>query len=160
MPKYILGVDPSSTICGVSIVNASDGEVIEFSHHVSNKKLDLGERVWKFAKYLDKFRAKRKIIAVGIEEDSVSRNLNTVRKISYFESVALLKAGQWGATSLLIKPSTARKLTLGKGNGNLKKDQVFDMMSNEYKFTDGKAGLDECDAVVIGIAAQKLYDKK
>ena len=148
----VLGVDPSSTCCGVSIVK--NGSPTHISHFVSNKKLDLGRRIWEFGNYLRSVRAKQKIDLIAVEEVSKSRNLNTVRKIAYFESVALAKAGEWNIPTLLLSPKTARKH--GVGNGSLSKEQTFAIMSKKYDFCEGKYALDECDSLVIALAGYKL----
>ena len=148
---FVVGVDPSSTRSGVALLK--NGEVIWHGHHESDKKLDIGERLYDFGIYLHRKRAKRKITALGVEKDSVNRNMNTVRMLSYFESAALSFAGELGAQTFSFTPNSARKLALGKGNGNLKKQQVYDIMCKEYDLPEyDSGGSDESDAIVIGKA--------
>lgn len=149
----IIGVDPSSSKCGVCFVK--DGKVTDIGFFRSDTKDDLGKRIFDWYRYLRSFKAKRKVDCVAVEEDSVNRNLNTIRKISYFESGALLSAGEWGSKSLLIKPNTARKQALG--NGALKKEEVYEIYRKEFKLRDEKdGGNDQSDAICIGLAANRM----
>ncbi len=149
----IIGIDSSSTKCGVCFVK--DGEVTEVSLFKSNKKDDLGKRLYDWGEYLRRFKAKRKIDCVAVEKDSVNRNLQTIRMLSYFESTALYLAGQWGADTLQLAPSTARKHALG--NGSLTKEQVYEKYKKKYKLRGYKdGGNDQSDAICIGLAAFRM----
>jgi Holliday junction resolvasome RuvABC endonuclease subunit len=149
----ILGIDSSSTQSGVSVVK--DGKVTEVHLFRSNKKDDLGKRLYDWGEFLRSVKAKRKVECVAVEKDSVNRNLNTIRMLSYFESVALTKAGEWGADTLLLQPSTARKHALG--NGGLKKEQVYDKYKKKYKLRPyGDGGNDQSDAICVGLAADRI----
>jgi Holliday junction resolvasome RuvABC endonuclease subunit len=158
MSHIVLGIDPSSTCCGFAVVK--DGEVVEYGHHASNKKNDLGRRIWDFGQFLARVKSKRKFSLVAVEEDSVNRNMNTIRKLAYFESAALSKAGSWGVPTLLLKPNSARKLAFGPGNGNLSKDQVFSILSDRGFEFDDKYGKDESDAITIALAGYEWLKAK
>jgi len=132
-----------------------DGRVTEIHFFKSNKKDDLGRRLYDWGEFLRSIKAKRKIECVAVEKDSVNRNLNTIRMLSYFESVALTKAGEWGAETLLLTPATIRKHALG--NGSLRKEEVYDKYKKKYKlraYADG--GNDQADAIACGLAAHIL----
>lgn len=149
----IIGIDSSSTKSGISFVK--DGKVTEVHLFQSNKKDDLGKRLYDWGEFLRSVKAKRKVNLVAVEKDSVNRNLNTVRMLSYFESIALLKAGEWDADTLLLAPSTARKHALGKGN--IKKEGVYEAYKKQFKLRDFKdGGSDQADAIAIGIAAHRI----
>lgn len=149
---YIFGIDPSSTTCGVAVLK--NGSPLIITHHSVNKKLDWGRRIYEFSEFLQQIKkktAKPRIVAV--EELSISRNLNTTRKICYFESVGLLKAGQWNSETMLIKPNQARKKVIGFVPD---KQETFSIMKGKgYKFCEGEEALDECDALVIALSAHK-----
>lgn len=148
----ILAVDPSSTCCGVALLR--DGVVERVSHWNKNKKLDLGRNLHNYTLFLRRFRAKQQIDWIATEEISHSRNVNTIRKIAYYESQALRLAGEWRAKIMLLKVVQARKLVFG--NGSFSKPWVYNKLSKKYKLPPyEKGGNDESDAIVIGLATWK-----
>lgn len=150
----IIGIDSSSTRCG--IVYLKDEEVQNIELFVSNKKEDIGLRLHNWGVFLQRFKAKRKVDCIAVEKDSVNRNLNTIRMLSYFESVALAKAGEWRADTLLLTPLTARKQALG--SGTFTKEDVYDYYKKRYKITEeyGKGGNDKTDALCVAFAAERI----
>jgi Holliday junction resolvasome RuvABC endonuclease subunit len=86
------------------------------------------------------------------------RNMNTVRKIAYFESVCLYKAGEWNTPSMLIKTSTARKQAWG--NGSLDKPDVYKLVSKLVQLAEPKkGGFDQADSYTIAKGARKLWQQ-
>lgn len=151
----IISIDPSSTCTGVAFLK--NGEVQEFAHWNKNKKASLNANLYDYSLFLRRFRAKRKIDIVASEEVSHSRNVNTIRKIAYFESIGLLLAGEWKAKIMLFKPASHRKLALG--NGNFTKEFCYNKLSKTYRFSAYDAGgNDESDAVSVGLAAWKEFN--
>lgn len=74
--------------------------------------------------------------------------------VSYFEAVPLYLGGMWHVPTRLIEVTSARYKALGKGN--LKKEEVYDMLKFRYnldKYDNG--GSDEADAIIVGLAALK-----
>lgn len=104
---------------------------------------------------------------VCIEQVSVSFNVNTIRKISYFEAVAMIVAASHGTEVIQIKPSQARKIALGKGS--LSKDECYDLIlahvgASNWFWTAPvnaklKGGSDETDALVCALAGPTLIAK-
>lgn len=148
----ILGIDSSSTKSGVAVIK--DGKVTEVSVFYSNKKDDLGKRLYDWGEYLRNTKAKRRIDAIGLEQVSSSRNLNTVRMLAYFEAVVIQKSAEWDTKLFLFKPATARKIALG--NGSITKEQVYDKFKKKYGLLPySNGGNDQSDSIVIALATQK-----
>lgn len=145
----ILAVDASSSCSGVVLFIKKAPVKIE--HHVSNKKDDLGKRLSDFGRFLHVVKGKTRLDYVAILKASMSRNMNTVRMIAYFESVALTKAGEWSTPTYIINDKSARKKALG--NGAFTKEEAYDILKDDYylsKFNEG--GSDESDALTAGFA--------
>lgn len=145
----ILAVDAASTRSGIALF--INGKVHLTAHHNSNKKLLLSERLTEFGRFLNICKSRTKLDYVAILKASMSRNMNTVRMIAYFESVAIAKAGEWNVMPYIINDKSARKR--GLGSGKLTKQEAYDKLKVEYKlpiFKDG--GADEADAITAGLA--------
>lgn len=148
----IISIDPSSTCCGVAFL--SDGEVTSLDHWNKDKKADVNTNLYNYSLFLRRFRAKRKVDWIASEEVSHSRNVNTIRKISYFESIGLLLAGEWKANILLLKVPHIRKVVFG--SGSFSKEWVYNELRKDYKLPPyDKGGNDESDAIAVGLAAWK-----
>ena len=109
-----------------------------------------------FGRYLDKVRAKQKMSAVAIEQPSHTRNVNTIRMLSYFSAVALYKAGEWNVPTFQIKVKEARKLVIQ--SGVVSKEYVYQFYRSKYKLAAyDKGGNDESDSLCIADALYKKY---
>lgn len=81
---------------------------------------------------------------------SVSRNLNTVRVVSYFEGLSLYKGAEWGAQTLSLRPTEIRQQAFGKV---ISKQQVYDKLKKRYKLLPyDEGGNDESDAIAAALA--------
>lgn len=154
--SYILGLDTSSTRTGITLLKGDFPVLIEIFE--SNKKDSLGKRLRDFGKYLQSIKKslpKGSLKAIGVERDSVSRNLNTIRMLSYFEAVVLMKANEWGVPAIQYAPSSARKKALGKGN--IKKEEVYNFYADKYDLLPyEKGGSDQADSLCLAEATK--YD--
>lgn len=146
----VLGADTSSTTSGFALTK--NKKVIELSIWKTDKKKSLHQNLADFQEHLGKFFPVDKVV---IERVSVSQNLNTVRKLAYFEAAAMISAFRWGTDILQLTPSQARKAALGKGN--LKKGQVYDIYSKQYDLLPfKKGGGDQSDALCLSFAGYEL----
>lgn len=149
----VLGVDASSSSAGVAIIE--DGIPVRVDVHKSNKKLDLGVRLYEWGAFLDRFRAKQKIHLVATEKVTKQRNLQTVRMLAYFEAVAMQKAGQWKVPVLQLEVKTIRKHAFG--NGAAGKEQIYQKYAKMIQLSPyDKGGNDMSDACAAGVAGYKL----
>lgn len=147
----IIGIDPSSSKSGVSLIK--NGKITEVSCWFRTKKLDHSQNLKLFGEFLDRFKGRRKIDVVAVEEMSVSRNVTTVRVVSYFEGLALLKAAEWNAKALSLKPSQARKKAFGSDIG---KEKAYKQMKKQFKLLPyDSGGNDMSDAMVLAKAGWK-----
>ena len=87
--------------------------------------------------------------ALAVELVSVTTNMDTVRKIAYFEAAGLLAGSSQGLFVEQVRATTVRKGVLGKGN--LKKKQVHEMIQDRY----GAMSEDEADATVLALWMNK-----
>lgn len=152
----VLGIDASSSSAGAAIIE--DGIPVQVDVHISNKKLDLGERLINWGRFLNVFRAKRKLHLVSVERVGKQRNLNTVRMLAYFEAAAMMKAGEWGVPVLQLSVPTIRKQAMGDGKAT--KAQVYQYFSNVIPVSPWKKGGDDMtDACAVGVAGYILNGK-
>lgn len=150
----ILSCDPSSTISGICILQ--DDQPIYIGHFSSNKKEDIGTRLYNFGEHLQKIKNKNKFDLVVVELMAMARNTGTARILSYFAAIPLLKAGQWNVPTKEIRTTSARKSVLGKGN--LTKLEVYQQLSVQYSLSEyNSGGSDESDALLLGLCAYKEY---
>jgi Holliday junction resolvasome RuvABC endonuclease subunit len=149
----VLGVDASSTSAGVAIIE--DGVPVRVDVHKSNKKLDLGRRLYEWGLFLVQFRARQKIDLVATEKVTKQRNMNTVRMLAYFEAVALQKAGEWNVPTLRLEVKTIRKQAFGHGGAS--KEQIYIKYANILNLSPfEKGGNDMSDACAAGVAGYKI----
>jgi Holliday junction resolvasome RuvABC endonuclease subunit len=152
----VLGVDASSTSAGVAIIE--DGIPVRVDVHKSNKKLDLGRRLYEWGLFLDRFRAKQKIDLVALEKLTSFRNKQTSRMLIYFGAIPLQKAGQWNVPTIELEVKTIRKKAFGSGSAG--KEQVYQHYAKILNLSPYESGgNDMSDACAVGVAGHKLYDR-
>lgn len=146
----ILGVDPSSSVTGIAVLDAKD---LSFETHTfkADHNKELQDNMNDCLFMLENLC--RKPYAVGIEKVSVSWNVNTIRKISYYEALGLLHAANTKASAHQLQATKARRIVLSKGTLS-KEDSFKEVIS---RFPDHEfANMDEADALVIALAAAFL----
>jgi Holliday junction resolvasome RuvABC endonuclease subunit len=145
----VLGVDPSSSVTGLCIVRDAkyESSFLWPTPQKDTKDDDqLAHALLMFEVFLAGFCAD-KVDRVVIERVSVSWNVNTIRRIAYFESAALRYAARINAKVTLIQATSARRVVLGKGT--LSKEACGDLVRQALK--KPKLSLDECDAYVLAM---------
>jgi Holliday junction resolvasome RuvABC endonuclease subunit len=141
--KIVLGVDPSSTSTGVA--KYKNGKITYIDVWKKDKKISLENNLFKFGEFLDSLFPANIIV---IENLSVPLNLDTVKKISYYQGLAIYKGTEWKAEVVLLRPSEARKLAYGKGN--LPKEEIYNIVSKKHNLLDfKKGGSDQADAITL-----------
>src|SRR5438477_10994322 len=104
----VVGVDPSSSTTGVAL--ARDLDLIRIDTFVADKELPIETNMHRFRRSLEAaidFNGGCEIMVV--EKVSVTYNLNTVRKIAYFEAMAMLVGAEVGARVIQVQATKARK---------------------------------------------------
>lgn len=141
--KSVLGIDPSSTSIGIAKYEKS--KISYFDIWTRKKEKSLSENLVDYYNFLESLFP---VNSVVIEDLSVPLNLDTVKKISYYQGLSIFVAQKWNCEIILMRPTTARKLAYGKGN--LNKQQVYDLVSKNYKLRDfKKGGADQSDAITL-----------
>jgi Holliday junction resolvasome RuvABC endonuclease subunit len=163
-----MGVDPSSTTTGYAIVEhpavaGIDLAIHECTTYTSNPKqpieVNMAELISTLTSACANILAPPDVMIV--EKVSVRWNVNTVRKIAYFEAAAMLQAAYWNVPVIQVQATKARRLALGKGN--LKKTECYAQVKKEYTqikykpFSEG--GGDQTDALVLALAGPALYEE-
>lgn len=141
--KTILGVDPSSTSIGLA--KYKNGKYLYIDVWKRNEKKELS---WNLVNYAEFLEVLFPVQTVVIEDLSVPLNLDTVKKISYFQGLTIYMAEKWKAEIILLRPSSARKAAYGKGN--LKKEAVYDIVTEKHELKPfKKGGGDQSDAICL-----------
>lgn len=131
-------------------------EVLHVGTFESNPKLEIEKNMAMFERHL--FSLSRVVPdVVVVEKVSVSWNVNTIRKIAYYEAVAMIYSHGQGADLQQVQATKARRIVLGKGN--LSKEKCYDIVVEKYPrdwAKPNKGGMDETDAFVLAMAGPAL----
>lgn len=159
----VLGIDPSSSLTGVALVN--DGRLVKtWIWEKTKSKSD----AWNLADYYDfllelsKSRFGGPIAPMAcVEFLRVDRNVQAVRKISHFQAVSVLACKHSGLLVVEAHVRTARKHALGRGD--YAKDEAFKRVKKmfpEHQFRRAdKGGMDESDAIVLALAGPDIAEQ-
>jgi Holliday junction resolvasome RuvABC endonuclease subunit len=150
----VIGLDPSSSKTGACLIK--DGKVTKHSCWFKDTKVEHSQNLVNLSNWLDAFRRKQDIDFVVIEKMSVSRNMRTVRVVSYFEGLCLFKAAEWNSQVFSLSPSECRRKAYGK---NLSKEQVYAKLKKKFPLLPyDEGGNDEADAITCAIAGWKYIN--
>lgn len=160
----VLGVDPSSTVTGLAV--AVDDAPIWSDVFRTDPKKTVDTNLWAFISHLGTlWQMHGTFDLVVVEKVSVQWNVNTIRKIAYFEAASMIKAAAEGAKVQQVQATKARRLVLGKGT--LSKEACYDLLMSDESTKSGwfwqrpknaksDGGMDETDAVVLALAGPAL----
>jgi len=141
--KIVLGVDPSSTSIGIA--KYDKGKIVYFDNWKKDSKKGLEDNLISYSAFLESVFPANIVV---IEDLSVPLNLNTVKKISYYQGLTIYLSAKWKSEVVLMRPTEARKLAYGKGN--LSKEKVYEIVGKKYKLADfKKGGADQSDAITL-----------
>lgn len=151
--RTILGIDPSSTTVGLALKNGEDYTYIDIWER--NDELSLSENMANFAEFLGGLLP---VDVMVVEDLSSPINLDTVKKISFYQGIAMYLSAVYECELVLCKPKAARKIVFGKGYGGKPKEFYYDMLV-KAETNDGKplydllpfkkGGGDQSDAIVL-----------
>lgn len=159
----IFGIDPSSTLGGVALLE--DKELLRTWTWEKTKSKSPAWNLndyyeWLLRVITNPFGG---VIApmACVEFLKVTRNAEATRKISHFQAASVIACKQAGIVVIEASVSQARKETLG--NGGLSKEDAFVLVKKLYpdhKFkTVKRGGMDESDAIVLGVAGPGLAER-
>lgn len=155
----IVGIDPSSSVCGLAVIENNDLLITDAWFKDENKSSS--ENLVSYFTWLQVFLSANKPDIAIIEFLSVVRNAEATRKIAHFQAISSLVCKLRGLLVIEARVTSARKASLGKGN--LSKRECFDLIKK--KFPDHKfnrfdrSGSDETDAVVLALGSMKIAEK-
>ncbi len=110
--------------------------------------------MFEFGRFLTAARSKQKINCVAIEQATHTRNVHTIRMLSYFGAVALIKAGEWNVPCIEVRVKEARKSVFQ--SGTVAKEFVYQQYASKYSLSPyDKGGNDESDALCVGFFVDK-----
>lgn len=154
-----MGIDPSSSCSGVAIVN--EGKIEYSTHVVHSPDMPIQRNMNLFLKFLWKLQKESQVEGLVIERVSVSWNVNTIRKIAYFEAMGLLLAAQEAIYVSQVQATKARRIVLGRGT--LSKEASFEVVKAKFPrwkfYSKAEPAMDEADAIVLALAGRELYEE-
>jgi Holliday junction resolvasome RuvABC endonuclease subunit len=148
----IIGVDPSSTVCGIAVVD-TPRTVVAVDHWERDRNSSHPERLVSYYNWLQARLLTHQPDMAVVEMLGVERNAIATRKISYYQGVSALTCKLSGLMVIEARVSTVRKIVLG--NGNMSKDEAWSTMRAMHPnlFSAKNAGgADEMDALVLALA--------
>lgn len=160
----IAGIDPSSTCCGLAIMEGEEIITTECWTKRKNKSDSWNLRdyyVWLKVRTKPRYYADSVTIDMAVVEFlRVDRNVQSVRKISHYQAVSVLACKMQGLLVVEAHVKTARKEALGRGD--LSKDEMWDAVkklypSHPFRRKD-QGGEDEADAIVLALAGPGLVE--
>jgi len=154
-----LGVDPSSSVTGLAV--AIDDELTHTEVFRADPKIDIERNMAAFRdRLIQMWFEFGTVDIVVVEKVSVQWNVNTIRKIAYFEAVAMLRGADAGCAVIPVQATRARKTVLG--SGGLSKEVCYGMMKEMFPHRvwlgPKEGGMDETDAAVLALAGPALRD--
>lgn len=161
----ILGIDPSSTICGNAFVDTPD-EIVAVRHWERDKRTSHPEGFksyyeWQGMQIL-KYRPHMAVIEMGAYAmvRGGKGNFQALQAVSFYQSIAVLSCKLMGLVVIESRATSARAKALG--NGRLSKDDVWNLMRKRYPdlfAPKTRGGLDECDALVLALAGERVAER-
>lgn len=153
LPLRSGGLDPSSNVVGFAVVE--DGRPIHFQQFKFRPKEGYDESnvgpvlTVSLARIIEAIQP-WDLDVLAVEKVSVQQNMDTVRKIAYFEAVCMIAGAELDIPVHQVRTTSARKQVLGKGS--LSKDEVLMLTRTVY---GSSLTADEADAVVLAHWAEK-----
>lgn len=157
-PLVVLGADPGTKYLGLFVLQ--DGAPLHSEAWRSDPDSGLHDNMMRAYRRASFIIAVHRVRLVIVERDQSARNMDTVRKLSYFEAMVILAARVQAVEVVQVAPQTARKAGLGKGN--LGKEECYEIIKAELRGTpyalppENKGGLDIADACVLAKAGPEV----
>ena len=156
----VLGIDPSSTCCGVAIVDR--GGLVDTSAWDKKPSLSAAANLYDYYLWQCAYIRSMTPDMACVEFLSVSRNMDSVRAVSHFQAAAVLACKSEGNMLVVeARVTSARKVVLGRGN--LSKEEAWKIVRErfpEHKFRRAdKGGMDEADALVLALAGPAIAER-
>lgn len=143
-----MGVDPASGKSGIAVVDVERRKLVHSEQWTTTRALGLATNLAMFAAKVSILLQELEVEEVHVERVSSSMNLDTVRKIAYYEAAAMIAcAGRAKVVQMNI--SSARKAYFGKGN--IDKHLAIDHIRAEF---GQHLTPDECEAIMYALVEE------
>lgn len=158
----VMGIDPSSSICGVAIIDTPD-QIRLVDHWKRNTARSHPQGFHDYFNWLGKQIYDEKPVMAVIEFHSYSgpkSNAQATQAVSFYQAISALCCKLNGLVVIESRATSARKAALG--NGSLAKDEVWKIMRERYPdlfSPKTTGGLDECDALVLALAGPTVAER-
>jgi crossover junction endodeoxyribonuclease RuvC len=155
----IAGIDPSSSITGVALVENNNLLLTDAWYKPKNGSSS--DRLVDYFLWLQSWLSANKPDIVVIEFLSVVRNAEAVRVISHYQAASALVCKLRGLLIIEGRVTSARKAALGKGN--MSKEEAYKKVKAMYpshnwgRINDG--GADRADALVLALAGPAIAER-
>lgn len=154
----IVGIDPSSTCCGIAFVIDGEPTMVDSWHRPKNGSAPA--RLVDYFNWLKIWLSLNKPDMACVEFLSVERNAQSTRVVSHYQAVSVLACKMKGLVVVEARVTSARKAVVD--NGAMPKDKVFELMKKRYpKLEFGrfdKGGADRSDALVLALAGPSIAE--
>jgi Holliday junction resolvasome RuvABC endonuclease subunit len=159
----ILGIDPSSTICGLAVID-TPYEIVAVEHWERNKTRSHPQGMADYFHFLAIFIYTHKPQMAVIEMSAFSAgskgNFLASQAVAFYQAVSAVCCKLNGLMVVETRVTSARKAALG--NGAMSKNEVWKMMTERHPHLFApkvRGGLDECDALVLALAGERVAER-
>ena len=161
----ILGIDPSSTFCGIAVIDTPD-EILKVEHWTRDKNRSHPQGFLDYYNWLGWRIVMAKPHMAVIEMGSYASgqggkgNFQAIQAVSFYQAISALCCKLNDVIVIENRVTSARKAVLG--NGALSKDQTWAVMRERYpKLFSAKTsgGLDEMDALVLALSGERAAER-
>lgn len=161
----ILGIDPSSTHCGVAVINTPDTiACVKHWTRDKNRSHPQGFRDYHFwlAAVIFDHRPDMAVVEMGAYAmgKGGKGNFQALQAVSFYQAVSCLCCKLNGLIVVESRATSARKAVLG--NGGLSKDATWEIMRKRYQnlfSAKTSGGLDEMDALVLALSGERAAER-
>jgi Holliday junction resolvasome RuvABC endonuclease subunit len=155
----LIGIDPSSKICGIAVIDTPD-TIVKVAHWKRDIKKSHPQGFVDWYQWLGWCLMRFEPQMAVIEMLSVERNANSAKAVAYYQAISALCCKQRGLVVIESRVSSARKAALG--NGGLSKDEAWEIMRKRYPdlfAPKAQGGTDEMDALVLALAGPTVVER-
>jgi Holliday junction resolvasome RuvABC endonuclease subunit len=159
----ILGIDPSSTICGIAVIDTPD-KIVKVAHWARDKNKSHPQGMADYHDWLTRHiifsKSHMAVIEMSAYSPGGKGNFQAVQAVSFYQAVSVLCCKLNGLVVIETRATSARKAALG--NGGLSKDDTWGIMRERYPnlfSAKNGGGLDEMDALVLALAGERVAER-
>lgn len=156
----VVGFDPASSFAGIAL--AEGGELTMVDAWVAPKKVSKDDALLNWFSRIGLVLDTYKPDLVGFAQSFMSRNMKTVRIISYWESAVIIQARK---RRIIVQPMSDKSArTVVYGDGKIEKADVLVELKKRYPqlswLPTNRGGLDQADAGTVALATPDLLERR